>query len=39
MMKLLLSFLFVCVGTIPAQAQTYTPTAENLAAREEFQDM
>ncbi|MFV8326592.1 alpha-L-fucosidase [Flavobacterium sp. ZS1P14] len=39
MIKLLSSLLFSCVVTMALQAQTYTPSAENLAARKEFQDM
>ena len=33
----LLTFFLCCVWSL--QAQTYTPTAENLSARQEFQDM
>ena len=39
MRKLLSSLLFSCLAVMATQAQTYTPTAENLAARKEFQDM
>ncbi|TDE50089.1 alpha-L-fucosidase [Flavobacterium sp. GT3P67] len=39
MRKLLSSLLFSCVTTMALQAQIYTPSAENLAARKEFQDM
>ncbi|TDE44816.1 alpha-L-fucosidase [Flavobacterium rhamnosiphilum] len=39
MRKLLLSLLFSCTVTMALQAQTYTPTKENLEARAEFQDM
>ena len=39
MRKLFSSLLFCFFISIGLQAQTYTPTAENLAAREEFQDM
>ena len=35
--KLLVVFL-VCAATVMAQAQTYTPSAENLESRKEFQD-
>ncbi|MEI7734851.1 MAG: alpha-L-fucosidase [Ferruginibacter sp.] len=35
--KLLVVFL-VCAVTLIAQAQTYTPSAENLESRKEFQD-
>lgn len=35
--KLLVIFL-VCAATVMAQAQTYTPSAENLESRKEFQD-
>jgi alpha-L-fucosidase len=35
--KLLVVFL-VCAATVIAQAQTYTPSAENLESRKEFQD-
>ena len=39
-MKRLAHFIiFFCLGIISLQAQTYTPTVENLAARQEFQDM
>ena len=31
------AFLWLCVG-LPVMGQTYTPTSENLKAREEFQD-
>lgn len=39
MRKLLYILLCSCVATMALQAQTYTPSAENLAARKEFQDM
>ena len=39
MKKIFLCFLFTSLGLLSMQAQTYTPTAENLAARQEFQDM
>jgi len=39
MKKILQYLLFTYIVIIPMQAQTYTPTAENLAARQEFQDM
>ena len=39
MRKLLSSLLFSCTVTMALQAQTYTPTKENLEARAEFQDM
>jgi alpha-L-fucosidase len=39
MKKILTSLLFSCVVTMALQAQTYTPSAENVAARKEFQDM
>ncbi len=39
MKKIVSSLLFSCVATIAMHAQTYTPTAENLQARKEFQDM
>lgn len=39
MKKIVLSFLFSCIVAMSLQAQTYTPTKENLEAREEFQDM
>lgn len=39
MRKLLSSLLLSCVATMALQAQTYTPSAENMAARKEFQDM
>ena len=35
--KLLVVFL-VCAATVVAQSQTYTPSAENLESRKEFQD-
>lgn len=39
MRKLLSNLLFCGLATMAMHAQTYTPTAENLAARKEFQDM
>ena len=39
MKKVLLSLLFSCFSIVVLQAQTYTPTADNLAARTAFQDM
>ena len=39
MKRLAHCIIFFCLGIISLQAQTYTPTAENLAARKEFQDM
>ena len=39
MKKTALSFLFSCIAAMALQAQTYTPTKENLEAREAFQDM
>ncbi len=38
-MKKILLFLVVCLIGIAIKAQTYTPSAANLAARKEFQDM
>lgn len=39
MKKLLLSLFFSCIASMALQAQTYTPTKENLEARAAFQDM
>jgi alpha-L-fucosidase len=39
MKKALSVLLFSCMATMATHAQTYTPTNENLQAREEFQDM
>jgi alpha-L-fucosidase len=38
-MKKVLTIIAISAITIATYAQTYTPTAENLAARKEFQDM
>jgi len=39
MKKFFASILFSCFALMVLQAQNYTPTPENLAARNEFQDM
>ena len=37
-MKKVLMILGACAITIASQAQSYTPTAENIKARQEFRD-
>lgn len=39
MKRILSNLLFSCIVMMTLQAQTYTPTKENLEARAEFQDM
>ncbi|MES2006173.1 MAG: alpha-L-fucosidase [Bacteroidota bacterium] len=38
-MKKLVTVILMAAGFVAASAQSYTPTAENLAARQQFQDM
>ncbi len=38
-MKLVTFFFFACLLQLPATAQSYTPAPENLAARQQFQDL
>jgi alpha-L-fucosidase len=39
MRNIFFNLLVVCFLSVSAQSQTYTPTAENLVARKDFQDM